>query len=262
MPVFGRFPFGEPIREVEQRDRKPKCLFVLGVYASAVHARWVGLDGKQLIQAVGVASEPEIFWKGDGAKDIIARIQIPESAGSLGPPANNLHNGPSGKALDSLYLEPIELSRSDAWLCDLVPHSCLNPSQKQALQRAYSPLVNDGVLPEVAWPTVPSVLADDERRRAIRDEIVESNASTVMLLGDEPIRWFLNHYDDRWSKLSDFGKTPERYGRCHSVRLDDLEVDVLPLVHPRQAAALGFSDPEWRALHVAWTKDCPVMLDC
>ena len=42
--VRGTFPFGEPLRPVVQIDRGPKDVFVLGVYSSAVHARWVGAD--------------------------------------------------------------------------------------------------------------------------------------------------------------------------------------------------------------------------
>jgi hypothetical protein len=37
-----RFPFGEVVRPVVQQDRRAKSVFVLGVYASAVHARWPG----------------------------------------------------------------------------------------------------------------------------------------------------------------------------------------------------------------------------
>ena len=35
------FPFGQELKKVEQKDRSPKQAFVLGVYASAVHARWI-----------------------------------------------------------------------------------------------------------------------------------------------------------------------------------------------------------------------------
>jgi hypothetical protein len=35
------FASGQPILDVVQTDRSPKRVFVLGVYASAVHARWV-----------------------------------------------------------------------------------------------------------------------------------------------------------------------------------------------------------------------------
>ena len=49
-----------------------KKVFVLGVYASAVHARWKK-DGKVICQALAVASEPRIFWDGnpEEAKRII-----------------------------------------------------------------------------------------------------------------------------------------------------------------------------------------------
>jgi len=34
------YPFGETVHPLVQQDRTPKKVFVLGVYASAVHARW------------------------------------------------------------------------------------------------------------------------------------------------------------------------------------------------------------------------------
>ena len=118
------FPFGQPVHSVTQQDRTPKKVFVLGVYASAVHARWTGPDDKTKIMALAVASEPYIFWRGDGAQEIIDKIDIPKDAGKLIPAAKNL-NGPSGNALDDLFLSPLGITRDDAWLCDLVPHSCL-----------------------------------------------------------------------------------------------------------------------------------------
>lgn len=33
------FPFGSQLKKVEQADKSPKKVFVLGVYASAVHAK-------------------------------------------------------------------------------------------------------------------------------------------------------------------------------------------------------------------------------
>ena len=41
MEPIGTFPFGQPVQKVVQTDRRPKSVLVLGVYASAVHARWV-----------------------------------------------------------------------------------------------------------------------------------------------------------------------------------------------------------------------------
>ncbi len=65
------FPFGRPLKRLVQADRSPKKVFVLGVYASAVHARWVGPDNRIKVRALAVASEPYIFWRGEGAADII-----------------------------------------------------------------------------------------------------------------------------------------------------------------------------------------------
>ena len=72
------FPFGQPLKKVEQKDKTPKQAFVLGVYASAVHARWIDKNGKQKVSALAVANEPEIFWQGLNAEEIINGIYIPE----------------------------------------------------------------------------------------------------------------------------------------------------------------------------------------
>jgi len=97
------FPFGSQLQKVEQIDKSPKKVFVLGVYASAVHAKWIGVDGKTKVNALAVASEPYIFWKGEDAEKIIDKIPIPEKLGKL-IPADKRFNGPSGIALDELFL--------------------------------------------------------------------------------------------------------------------------------------------------------------
>lgn len=203
------------------------------------------------IQALAVASEPYIFWRGDNVEAIINQINIPKSAGRL-EPAQAKFNGPSGIALDEHFIHPLGLTRNDAWLSDLVPHSCLNPSQKKALERAYYPIMEEHNLPAVILPPVPKELADDSRRRQILTEINDSQADVLILLGDEPIRWFLNAYDHRWKTLSDFGTTPSTYGQLHPTTLDGRSIQVLPLVHPRQAAKLGSHSADWHELHEQW----------
>jgi hypothetical protein len=59
---MSQFPFGSRIEKVIQTDKSPKKAFVLGVYAGAVHAKWVDKYGKVIINPIGIASEPEIFW--------------------------------------------------------------------------------------------------------------------------------------------------------------------------------------------------------
>ena len=100
------FPFGQELRNVVQLEREQKDIFVLGVYASAVHAKWLDCNNNRVIQALAVASEPYIFWRGDMVDKIISDIKIPKELGKLVPANSNL-NGPSGRALDEMYLEPI-----------------------------------------------------------------------------------------------------------------------------------------------------------
>src|SRR5438045_1176097 len=128
-----RYPFGEPVRRLVQQDRTPKDVFVLGVYASAVHARWFDAQGKIRVQALAVASEPTIFWDGSGAREIVGRIRVPQGAGELRVDGLEQLNGPSGKSLDRDFLERLGVERPNAWLCDLVPHTCMHSEQDTAI---------------------------------------------------------------------------------------------------------------------------------
>ncbi len=243
------FPFGQPVRRVVQQNRRPKKVFILGVYASAVHARWVSPDGKDKVKALAMASEPYIFWRGEGAADIVRQVAIPAQLGQL-VPANPQFNGPSGKALDDYFLEPLGFHRDDAWLCDLVPHSCVNPAQQAAIDRAYMPAAREHGLPLPSVLPVPRKLADDARRESILDELRQSQAPLLVLLGDQPIKWLLRPYDNRWARLADF----QPYGRRHEIRLDGLAVEVLALAHPRQVARLGTSSGLWYDAHRQWVQ--------
>lgn len=250
--IVGVFPFGQPVLRLEQRDRTKKRVFVLGVYASAVHARWIGEDGRQRIGAIAMASEPEIFWRGnrDAALEIVSAIQLPAGAGRLAPASAQL-NGPSGKALDQLFLQPLGLSREDAWLCDLVPHSCMNEKQALALRREYDPRRECLGLPDYDWPRLPDQLADERRRSEITDELLASGAEIIMTLGDQPLRWFTQYLGSEASLLA-YGQTTARYGGLHPITVAGRRLHLLPLVHPRQAARLGSHSAAWAQTHDAW----------
>jgi len=244
--AIGTFPFGEPVRVLQQQDRGPKKVFVLGVYASAVHATWLGPGGERVVEALAVASEPYIFWRGEDAGSIISRVRIPQEVGALVPARPQL-NGPSGLALDKHYLMPLTLTREDVWLCDVVPHSCVNPDQQRAIDREYIPRAQQYALPVPSVPIRPKRFNDSARRRAIVTELRESQAQLLILLGDEPIKWFLKSYAPRWGCLADFGRSSDEYGRLHRVSIDGL-----PLVHPRQAARLGSYSKDWNQRHNRW----------
>ena len=252
MSDIGVFPFGQPILPMAQKDRTPKRIFILGVYASAVHARWVGPGGRPLIAAVGVASEAEISWRGDGVERILSRISVPREVGHLEPASEKL-NGPSGVALDERFLAPLGLSRREAWLCDLVPHSCMNPSQEIAIQDRYMPYVRKSLLPKPNWGKVPQQLVSESRRSEIATEVIQSRASVIITLGDQPLRWFAKHFGSKgW--LAAYGTSSADYGQLHPIEIGGRELALLPLVHPRQGAGLGTHSSAWLDVHKLWVK--------
>jgi hypothetical protein len=83
---------------------------------------------------------------------------------------------------------------------------------------------------------------------------LEYVAFVLVLRGDQPIKWFLRFYDGRWKRLADFGRDGESYGRRHRVTVDGMQIEVLPLAHPRQVARLGQSSVDWHDLHSAWVR--------
>lgn len=237
IPHIGTFPFGQPVQNVFQQDRSPKRVFILGVYASAIHAGWVGGDGQTIVKALAVASEPYIFWRGDNVDKLVEQIVIPKSLGKL-IPASKQYNGPSGIAFDELILKPLGLTRSDTWLCDLIPHSCVNPKQNKAIAREYLPLITKHNLPILTVTEVPAWFTDEYRRNAILNEFIESGASILILLGDKPIQWFLKYFDKRRKRLSDFVQNKDSYGQLHSTQIGGKPIDLLPIAHTRQIAKM------------------------
>ena len=247
------FPFGSQLQKVEQINKSPKKVFVLGVYASAVHAKWIDIDGKVKVNALAVASEPYIFWKGEDAEKIIDKIPIPKELGKL-IPADKRFNGPSGIALDELFLKPLGYTREDTWLCDLLPYSRINANQQKAIESYYNPLIKKFHLPECTIPKFSAAeLNNPERANEIVYELEQSQADKIILLGDLPIKHFLSHFS-KYRKLSDFGGTINDYGKVHTVTIRNKTYQVIPLVHPRQAAALGRSSMKWKRLHDVWTE--------
>jgi hypothetical protein len=248
------FPFGKPVLKVVQTDRTPKKVFVLGVYASAVHAQWMDKDGKLRIRALAVASEPCIFWRGENAETIIQQIDIPPELGRL-VPADQQYNGPSGRSLDNTILHPMNLDRSDAWLCDLVPHSCINSAQSRAIEReGLRKELAKHSIPEPSVPPLPQKLTDEQRRGEILCELRDSHADTLILLGDLPIQWFLGYFDPNWDgiQLSGLLQSGRSYGEICNAQIGGEEIKVLPLAHPRQICRLGLSSSRWYQAHQVW----------
>ena len=92
------------------------------------------------------------------------------------------------------------------------------------------------------------------RANEILEELVESKADTVVLLGDLPIKWWLRYFKTRWNSLSDFGTDKLSYGRRCDCVIEGKCYMILPLVHLRQAGKLGAHSSKWAALHTGWIK--------
>lgn len=247
------FPFGETVHPLVQHDRSPKKVFVLGVYASAVHALWKKKDNSIACRALAVASEPRIFWDGnpEEAKEIISRIHIPEQMGTLEPARAHL-NGPSAKALNNQILAPLGFSRNDAWLCDLLPETRLNDNQAEIIERKYAPEAKLYGLNEVTVPSRPTVFCDKARSEEIVSELEESQADTLILLGDIPILQFLNLVADvNYTSLQEYVDL-YGYGNYSHAAINGKTYKILPLAHPRQIGALGFHSRKWYKLHQEW----------
>lgn len=246
------FPFGQKLHPLVQEDQTPKPVFVLGVYASAVHARWKR-DGKIICQALAVASEPRIFWDGNEteAKQIIDQISIPKELGELEPAGKQL-NGPSAKVLVDQILKPLGYERKQAWLCDLLPETRLNPSQVKALQTRYEPVREQYGLNPVTIPRRPSRFCDERRAEEITHELLRSEAGLLVLLGDIPIREYLNRAADvPYRSLQDYVAL-YGYGTATDVTIQGKTIRVLPLAHPRQIGALGAHSEHWFRMHQQW----------
>ena len=249
---LGKFPFGQPVRRVEQNDRNPRQVFVLGVYSSAVHARWLSSEGKELVKALSVASEPWIFWCGENTNDIVSSIDVPDGVGSLEPAACRF-NGPSGRSLDDQYLEALGVTRAEAWLCDLVPHSCMNDGQRCALKR------NQDVFDEYSLergnrPPVRTKQLGECRIKEIAAELSESEAKFVITLGDYPLKWFASKFGSE-KKLGTYGLDPDAYGRLHDIEVEGRSLKLLPLTHPHNAARIPPYRKEWADRHEIWVRD-------
>lgn len=244
-----KFPFGCQYHPtLPQRPTEGNAaVFVVGVYASAIHAAWYGPDGRQLCQALAVAPEPWSFWDGDDAEDRVYEVtaRVPPEAGRL-KPTRLRFNGPSGRALKIHYQEP--LGSPACWITDLHPGYYLSQGNAVAIERHYKPLAEKLGLPESDLPPRPGkVWPDQVRLNELEQEFLESGAGIVVTLGNEPIPVL---FEGRSAQLN-----MDDYGRLEERRfLGRYTVQALHLVHPRQTGGLGRSSEMWGRVHADWVQ--------
>lgn len=250
MESYGTFPFGENVRRIEQTDRTHKKYFIIGSYASAVHATWRSADDKVVSKALPVANEPEIMWTGRPSEsgEIIRHLHIPPEAGRLSQ-AGKWVNGGIGRLLNLEILTPLNLSRNDVWLTLLIPYAVANKGQRKAIHR-YSRIAADLNLPgsNIKPSNIKSSLVDENRINELIGELEESKADVIITLGDLPLYHFIRLFEPEIRNLSSF----EKYGQFQIIKINNRFYQLLPLYHPKAGENVGSYTQKWKYVHNDW----------
>lgn len=247
------FPFGAPSTpRPPRRPRGSAKAFVLGVYPSALHARW-SRSGRTFVAALAVADEPEVFWTGDDGQDRISswsHVRWNEDWGSVSSPPTN---GSSGRDVRDRVLAPLGIAIEDAWLTDSVNTFFVKSgpgSQRSAIEQRYLPFAKKHRLETPTIPRRPSAsalvdLAIRSHADRLRSELLEARAPLVISLGNEALSVLhaVATCEGLPTRLS-----IKDYGREGRVRLQDYSAHVYAMVHPGQRS------PSWRGAHDRWIR--------
>ena len=137
---------------------------------------------------------------------------------------------------------------------DLLPETRINDNQMKVIKEEYNPRIDKFGLNKVNIPERGDVFADKERCNEILRELEESDARLLVLLGDIPIKQFLNVVADvPYSSLQEYVDL-YGYGNPTDVTIQGKTIKVLPLAHPRQIGALGYHSKTWCEMHQKWEK--------
>ena len=136
-----------------------------------------------------------------------------------------------------------------------MPETRLNKNQKDFIDDVYNKEYRIKYnLNEVTIPKRPSNFCDKERCKEIIAELEESKADMLVLLGDIPIKQFLNKVADvDYKSLKDY-KERYDYGFITEAVINGKTYIILPLAHPRQIGALGSHSSDWYRLHQEWER--------
>lgn len=129
----------------------------------------------------------------------------------------------------------------------------MNSRQAAAVRERYAPLAEKLGLPVASVPPVPNRFAGETRVEEILEEFLSSGAETLITLGDIPLKEFVAELrlSDRAS-IASFGIKLNEYGQRHTFSLRGRRFELLPLVHPRQAAGLGAHNLDLAIAHANW----------
>jgi hypothetical protein len=102
-------------------------------------------------------------------------------------------------------------------------------------------------------PIVPKNI-DESRILEIKNEIIESNANTIILLGQDTLKWFI-------SKVSDFNIIELRsiypYGKPFDIKIIGIEKSfkVYAFAHMHHIEKPIGKGKEWKEKHLDWIKN-------
>jgi uracil-DNA glycosylase len=256
------FPFGQPVLPRPPSATGPRPVFVLGAYPSGFHVAWwlPGREDRRTpdAKALIVDNEPEVFWDGAGAADLLEQwrrdVGFVDSWGRVALPGAG-HNGPSGQWLRDKILTPLGHSRTDCWITDCLDTACLNPGQRRRIRETYLPVTGRLGLPTPNMESTPT--GDGRIVREAREghlerlsrELDTARPELIITLGNAALRVLrlLVEMDsgDPGSALAEAS-----YGAEVQARLGARRVRWLPLVHPRSGERI----PKWRQIHLRWVE--------
>lgn len=250
--ILGTFPFGNPVLRVQQIERDPKPVFILGVYGSAVYGQFKTKKSQLSIRYLPIANEPEIFWSGgqDLVRKIISDLKIPKEIGKLSPELS-IVNGFMGKSLDKYFLNPLKIKREQVWICNLIPHHVLNKNERKSIKK-YNNIQGELNLPKASIPTKKDRwnFITKKRFREIIEELFQSRADVIITLGQQPLKWFLKEFDNNVDQLLNI----KDYGVLTEVQIESINIKLLPLFHPKQLLKERNRDTRVGLLHYDWLK--------
>ena len=269
------FPFGQPsTRRPSRRPSGHASLFVLGVYPSALHVRWVPPQWAQdelgvgPVGALAVDDEPTVLW--DGA-DAEARVERWREAvgfrqgdgraefGHVAPAGN----GTSGRSVSRRILAPLDATAKDTWFTDVVDRYFAKSGgsrrqQADAIAAEYAPFAIRAKRPKAHLPPRPSEnelvdIAVERHATRLRRELAEAAAPVIVSLGEEARRVLAALADEcggpptgRLDARRLVGANASHYGEPGTVRIAGHSMTWHALVHPGQRST------SWRALHDDW----------
>lgn len=246
------FPFGRPVRPCPPSASKPKKVFVLGAYPSALHVSWTPPAGSGLkrIQAIAVDNEPEPFWNG---RDQAARVDAWKSSVGFRPEWGTVSlagklNGSSGEWVDQNVFGALGVARADCWVTDCLDTYRCSEGLSQRLENTYALAVEKLGLPSADLEVHPSeAQIVEEAVRLHRDrlmgELAACRPDIVVTLGNAALRVARELVEGL--ELRALVADAASYGRVHVAGAQGRPLKVLPLAHPAAPAP-------YQALHTAW----------